>query len=98
MGFKMSWNNLRDKIQKRVEKSAWTLGGLKAYERVRIELVIWAFIFFVGVLGLFTMLLLNRQPYTFLILIALSLISFLGKSAQFKQLYMLNKIKEILGG
>lgn len=90
----MSWDKIRDKIQKRVEKSAWTLGGLKAYERVRIELVIWAFIFFTGVLGLLSTLIIGKQPYTFILLMALALISFLGKSAQFRQFYMLNQIKE----
>lgn len=93
----MGLKNLRDNIQERVEKSAWTLSGMKAYEKVRVELVIWAFIFFSSILGLFSSILasnLNFRAYILLFMIGTSCLAFLGKSFQFRHFYMLNKIKE----
>lgn len=90
----MILNKLRNKIQKRIEESAWTLAGMKAYERVRVELVIWTFMFFVAVLGLFSSFWFGLSSVTYLILMAVSLLAFLGKAVQFRHFYMLNKIRE----
>lgn len=98
----MKLKQIRNNIQERVEKSAWTLSGMKAYEKVRVELVIWAFIFFVAVLALLTDIIISKlifnqftfRIYSYLSLMGLSLLAFLGKSFQFRHFYMLNKIKE----
>lgn len=88
---------IKDKIQKRVEESAWTLGGMKQYQKIRVELIIWAYIFFVGALALITEGIFTGFTFRFfsyMFLMGISLISFLGKSVQFKRFYILNKIKE----
>lgn len=93
----MKLKQIRNNIQERVEKYAWTLSGMKAYEKVRVELVIWAFIFFVAVLALLTDIIVSKftfRLYSYLTLMGLSLLAFLGKSFQFRHFYMLNKIKE----
>lgn len=93
----MKLKQIRNNIQERVEKSAWTLSGMKAYEKVRVELVIWAYMFFVSVLALFSSIVANGfkiGSYIWLFLIGTSTLAFLGKSFQFKHFYMLNKMKE----
>lgn len=92
----MNLKNLKKSIQKRVEKSAWTLGGLKNFEKIRVELIIYAYLILLSgsllIYGCFVDI--GLKIYTYGLMFGLFLISFLGKSAQFKKMYLLNKLAE----
>ena len=87
--------NKRDNMQEKVEKSAWTLSGMNSYQRVRVELVIYAFLICVGLMAVFYN---GAKGNTFSvisysILSTVFFLSFLGKSAQFRHFYRMNQLK-----
>lgn len=94
----MKLKKIRDNIQERVEKSAWTLSGMKQFEKIRVELVIFAFLIFVCGFGIIESALIGKtlSIYSYSIMACLFFISFLGKSFIFKKMYILNKLSEDL--
>jgi len=92
----MNIKKIKENIKKKIEKSAWTLGGLKVFERIRLELIIYAYLILLsGMLLLYGCFVnLGLRIYIYGVMFGLFLISFLGKSAQFKKMYLLNQISE----
>lgn len=92
------WKKKKDNIQKSVEKSAWTLSGMGALNKVRVQLIIYAFLICLGGLAFLTSGFFGSElrVVTFSILTTLFFLSFIGKSFEFRKLYQLNKIKEVM--
>jgi len=92
------WEKKRDKIQESVERSAWTLSGMSRLNKVRVQLVIYAFLICLGGLAILASGFFGSdiRVVTFSIVTTLFFLAFLGKSFEFKKLYKINKLKEIM--
>lgn len=99
----MNIQKVRDRIQEKIEKSAWTLAGLKKYERLRVELVVFAFLTLAGIIGIISSVFYagTFRVITYSFISAMAFITFLGKAVQFKQFYILSRLsalREVKGG
>lgn len=88
----------RDNIQESVERSAWTLSGMSKLNKVRVQLIIYAFLISLGGLatlasGFFGS---DIRVVTFSIVTALFFLGFLGKAFEFRKIYQINKLKEMM--
>jgi hypothetical protein len=86
----------KEKIQEKIEKSAWTLAGLPKYEQIRVELVVYAFVMAIAVLGIMISAFIEIRlfsVFTWSLIFAMSGITFLSKSSQFKKFYILNLLQ-----
>src|SRR6056297_1596445 len=95
---KEKWKKKRDKIQEGVERSSWTLSGMSRLNKVRVQLVIFAFLICLGSLavlisGFFGS---DIRVVSYSILTTLFFVTFIGKAFEFRKLYQINKLKEMM--